>query len=176
MATMTRLAPRDQIHRAAHARHHLAGDHPVGEMAVGIDLQAAEHGDVDMAAADQPERHRAVEGRSTRQRADRLAAGVGQQRMRHALLGNRAGADQSVLGLEEHVHAFGHVIRDQRRNADAEIDEVAGPKLLRDAPRDDGLCIHGSPVRDEIVDQRSRCDDVIGRDHADRNDVFGGRR
>ena len=35
------------------------------------------------------------------------------------------------------------VIGDQRRNADAEIDEVAGPKFLRDAPGDDGLCIHG---------------------------------
>ena len=50
------------------------------------------------------------------------------------------GADQAVLRLEEHLQVRRNVVRDQRRNADAEIDEVAGPKLLRDAPGDDGLC------------------------------------
>ena len=168
------LGAADEVHGAAHARHHLAGDHPVGEMTAGIDLQAAKHGDVDMAAADQAERHRAVEGGRARQRTDRLAAGIGQQRMRHALFGDGTGADQPVLGLEEDVQPFGHVVRDQRRNADAEIDEIAGSKLLRHAPGDDGLCIHGSPVRDEVIDQGAGRHDMVGRDDADRNDVFGG--
>ena len=119
------LGAADEIHGAAHSRHHLAGDRPVGEMASRVDLQAAEHGDVDMAAADQAERHRAVEGAGARQRADRPAAGIGQQRMRHALLRNRPGADQSVLGLKEHVEAGGNVVGDQRRNADPQIDEIA---------------------------------------------------
>ena len=66
----------------------------------------------------------------------------------------------------------GNVVRDQRRNADAEIDEIAGTKFLRDAPGDDGLCIHGSPVRDEIIDERRRGHDVVGRDDADRHDVL----
>src|SRR5439155_9977690 len=36
------LGAADEIHRSAHSRHHLAGDHPVGEMAVRVDLQAAQ--------------------------------------------------------------------------------------------------------------------------------------
>ena len=55
------LGAAHQVHRAAHSRHHLAGDHPVGEVSCGVDLKAAEDGHVDMAAADQSERHRAVE-------------------------------------------------------------------------------------------------------------------
>src|SRR6478752_1655164 len=46
------LGAAHQVHGPAHARHHLAWDHPIGEMAAGVDLQAAEHGDIDMAAAD----------------------------------------------------------------------------------------------------------------------------
>src|SRR3954466_7746953 len=46
------LGAADEIHSAAHARHHLARDHPVGEKAVSIDLEATEHGDVNMTAAD----------------------------------------------------------------------------------------------------------------------------
>lgn len=44
------LGAGDEVHRPAHARHHLARHHPVGEVAVLVDLQAAEHGGVDMAA------------------------------------------------------------------------------------------------------------------------------
>ena len=55
------LCPAHEVHGAAHAWYHLAGDHPVGEVAGRIDLQAAKHGNVDMAAANQAERHRAVE-------------------------------------------------------------------------------------------------------------------
>jgi hypothetical protein len=47
-------------------------------MALGVDLKSAEHGDVDMAAPDQREGYRAVESRSTGQRADRSSAGIGQ--------------------------------------------------------------------------------------------------
>ena len=44
-----------QIHRAAHAGHLLAGDDPVGEVALSVDLERAEEARVDMAAADQAE-------------------------------------------------------------------------------------------------------------------------
>jgi hypothetical protein len=63
--------------------------------------------------------------------------------MRHALLGDRAGADQPVLGLEEHVEPRRHVVRDQSRNADAQIDQVARTKLKRHALRNDRLGVHG---------------------------------
>jgi hypothetical protein len=79
-----------------------------------------------MTAADQAERHCAIEDGCTRQRADRFAAGIGQQRMRHALLGDGPAAHQSILGLKEHLQSFGDEVGDQRRNANPEIDEIAG--------------------------------------------------
>ena len=45
----------DEVHRAAHALDHLAGDHPVGEVAVLRHLHRAENGEIDMAAADHRE-------------------------------------------------------------------------------------------------------------------------
>ena len=95
-----------QIHGAAHAGHHLVRDHPVGELSGLIDLQAAEHREVEMAAADEAERHGAVERAGAGQRGDRTAARVGQHGMRHAFLGRSAGADQPILGLEENMHAL----------------------------------------------------------------------
>ena len=49
------LDPGDQVHRPAHALDHLAGDHPVGDVALLADLHRAEHGQVDMPAADHRE-------------------------------------------------------------------------------------------------------------------------
>ena len=46
------LGARHQVHGTPHSRHHLAGNHPVREIAVGIDLQRSEHGDVDVPATD----------------------------------------------------------------------------------------------------------------------------
>ena len=97
-----------QIHGTAHARHHLVGDHPIGKMPLLIDLQAAEHREVEMTAADEAERHGAIECAGAGKCGDRAPAGVGQRGMRHAFLRRRAGADQSVLGLEEDVHALRH--------------------------------------------------------------------
>jgi hypothetical protein len=62
-------------------------------------LQAAEHGHVEMAAADETERHGAVEGRRAGQGGNRPPAGIGEARLRHALLGDWAAADQPVLRL-----------------------------------------------------------------------------
>ncbi len=45
----------DEVHRAAHALDHLAGDHPVGEIAVLRHLHRAEDREIDMAAADHAE-------------------------------------------------------------------------------------------------------------------------
>jgi hypothetical protein len=45
----------DQVHGPAHALHQLAGDHPVGDVAVLGDFHGAEDGQVDVAAADHGE-------------------------------------------------------------------------------------------------------------------------
>ncbi len=79
-------------------------------------------------------------------RGHRLAAGVGETRLREAVRRNRAGADEAVLRLEEDVHARRNVVGDQRRNADAEVHEHAVAKLAGDALGDDGLRIHGQAL------------------------------
>ncbi len=76
------------------------------------------------------------------QRRDRAACGVGQHRMRHALLGRRPGADQTILRLEEHMDVVRQKVRHERRNTDAQIDQHAGFKLTSDAACDDGLRVH----------------------------------
>ena len=58
---MTRSRAGDEVHRAAHALDHLAGDHPVGEVARLGDLHRAEDGEVDVAAADHREASRRCE-------------------------------------------------------------------------------------------------------------------
>ena len=75
-----------KVHGAAHAGNHLARDHPVREASALIDLQAAQDRQVEMTAADQTEGHRAVEGGGAGQGRDRLPAGIGEPRKRHARL------------------------------------------------------------------------------------------
>src|SRR5258707_9709373 len=50
----------------SHAPDHPAGHRPVGEVARGRHLHRAQHGRVDVAAADHPERQRRVDRKSTR--------------------------------------------------------------------------------------------------------------
>jgi hypothetical protein len=90
-----------------------------------------------------PNESRAVERAGARQRAHRPSAGVGQQRMLHAVLGDRPGADQPVLRLEIDPDVGRDVVGDERRNADAEIDQHAVAQLLRDALGDDRCGVHG---------------------------------
>src|SRR5437588_2178384 len=58
------LCTAHQVHCAAHSRHHFGGDHPVRQVPFSVDLKAAKNSHVHMPAADQPERHRAVEDAS----------------------------------------------------------------------------------------------------------------
>src|SRR5207253_1451243 len=47
---------RDQVHGAAHALEHFAGDGPVGERSLFVDLQCPENREIDVAAANHGER------------------------------------------------------------------------------------------------------------------------
>ena len=101
------LGRRDQIHRAAHALDHLAGDHPVGEIAVLRDLHRAQDGAVDVAAADHGERLGRREIGAARQLGDRLLAGVDEVGILVALVGEGADAQHAVLRLQHDVRAGG---------------------------------------------------------------------
>ena len=101
--TITRLAAGDQVHRAAHALDHLAGDHPVGEVAVRGHLHRAQDRAVDVAAADHRERLGRREVGAARQLGDRLLAGVDQVGILLALVRERADAEHAVLRLQHDV-------------------------------------------------------------------------
>ena len=106
------LGTRYQIHSAPHPRHHFVRNHPVGQVSGLVHLQSAEHGEVEMPAANEAERHRAVECAGARQRRDWTAARICEGRMGHTFVGRRANSNHPVLRLEERVHAVRHVICD----------------------------------------------------------------
>lgn len=81
------LSPCCEIHRASHAWNHLAGNHPVREKALLVDLKPAEHGHVNVPTADQAEGHGAVECACSRKRGNGSPSCIGQ-----------TGLGQSVLG------------------------------------------------------------------------------
>ena len=125
----------DEIHRATGPFDHLAGNHPIRDVAFVRHLECAENGEIDVAAANHGERIGAGEKGRAGHRRDGLLAGVDQVGV-HLVFGRkRADAEQAVLGLQRDVHAFGNVIGHQRRDADAEIDVVAVAQFLRGALR-----------------------------------------
>ena len=125
----------DEIHRAAGAFDHLAGDHPIRDVAFVGHFECAKNGEIDVAAANHREGIGAREKGRAGHRRDGLFAGIDQVGVDVLLGRERADAEQAVLGLQGDVHAFGNVVGHQRRDADAEIDVVAVAQLLRRAFR-----------------------------------------
>src|SRR5689334_17764353 len=125
------LDARDEVHRAAHALDHLARHHPVREVALLADLHAAEHGEVDVPAADHREAGRTVEIARLRKLADRLLARVDQIWIDLVIIRERPDAEHPVLALQSNGDTLGHVIGDERRNADAEVHVETITQLFR---------------------------------------------
>src|SRR5215216_1664135 len=84
-----------------------------------------------MAAAHHAEGVGAREIAGRGQLAHRLLAGVDEVGVFLALIGKRSHAEHAVLALQVDVDAVGDVVRDQRRNADAEVDVIAVAQLFR---------------------------------------------
>jgi hypothetical protein len=90
-----------QIHRAAHARHHLARHDPVGQTAFLVDLKAAQHRGGKVATAHQTERKRAVDRHRARHGPGKAAASIGQRGVFQTRRGLGAQTHQAVFGMEE---------------------------------------------------------------------------
>ena len=73
------LRSRHKIHRPRPSPAPSAGDHPVRKMSLRVHLQAAQHGHVEVPAANQAEGHGAVKGTCARQRAHRVPGRVGER-------------------------------------------------------------------------------------------------
>src|SRR4029077_3645554 len=127
------LGAGDEIHGTAHAFQHFAGNGPVGEIAFFIDLQRAENGKVEVAAANHAEGICARKIAAARKLGDGFFSGVDEIRIDFGFEGIGANAEHAVFRLQHDFNAFGNVVRDERRHADAEIDVEAVAQFLRDA-------------------------------------------
>jgi hypothetical protein len=116
------LGAHQQVHGAAHARHHLAGDHPVGDVAVLVDFQRAQDGVVHMTAPDDGKRGAGVEEAAAGHDGDWLTAGVDQVGIHLGRIGGRrAQAHKAVIRLKQLLDAFGNVVGHLGRHAVAEM-------------------------------------------------------
>ena len=95
------------------------------------DLIGAEHGHVDAAAANEAERIGVMHDRRAGVQRDVLPAGIDQMQIFPAGAGQRAVADDAVLGVEDDLLVAEIIIRAQGRDADAEIDDPAVLELHR---------------------------------------------
>jgi len=123
------LGARHKVHGAAHAFHHLAGNHPVGQIALLVHLQRAQDGQVDMAAADHGKRVGAVEIRAAGRLCHGLLAGIDQVRVDLELGWIGTDAEQAVLRVQCDLDARWNMVRDERRHADAKVDVVTVAQL-----------------------------------------------
>ena len=133
----------DEVHRAADAEHVLAGHGPVRDVPGAAHLERPEHGDVDVAAADHREARRAVEVRRAGQRGDRLLRRVDQVGVELAVDRPRPDPEQAVLGVEHDTRVGAEEPGNQVRDADPQVDDLAGTELERGARRDPRLGVRG---------------------------------
>ncbi len=159
-----------EVHRAADSGNLFAGGAPVGEVAVGGDFERAEHGVVDVAAANHAERRGMIEEAGAGIQRDVLLAGVDQVAIFLARLGDLAHAEDAVFAVEEDVLAGRDVVRHQGRDTNAEIDVASLRQIARNAIGDSVSCErHGLPSLrcdhhilgyaddfDHMVDENSR--------------------
>src|ERR1019366_9777199 len=122
--------------RASHALDHFAGDHPVGEVALFVNLHRAQHAEVDVAAADHGEGFGTREVGGAGQFGDSFLAGVDDIGVLAAFDGIRPDAQHAVFRLQNNVEMRRHVVRHHGRDADAEVDVEAVAKFVRDAAGD----------------------------------------
>ena len=144
MATTMFSGRGHEVHGAAHALDHAAGNLPVGDVTVLAHLHGAEHRELDVLTADHRKRGGAVEVDRTGQGRDGLLARIDEVRVDLRLRREGPHPEDAVLALEFHGDALGNVVRHERRDADAEVDVPTVPEFLRDAPRDAILVQHGS--------------------------------
>ena len=126
----------NEVHGAAHAFKHFAGDGPIGESSLFVDLERAEDGEIDVATANHSERIGGRKINGAGNFGDGFLASVDEVGIDFGFEGIRADAEHTVFGLEDDVHAAGDVIGDQSGHADAEIDGVAVAELECDAAGD----------------------------------------
>ncbi len=129
----------EQVHGAAHAGHHFAGNHVVGDGAPLVHLHGSQHRHVHMAAPNDTKGGGAVKEDAPGQDGGMGAPGVHQVVVLQPLFRGRTHADEAVFRLEEHVAPLGHVVGHQGGQADAQVDNRTVGQLLGHPPGDEFL-------------------------------------
>jgi hypothetical protein len=125
-----------KIHGAADQRPLVRHPHvPVGEVAIGGDFERAEDRDIDVAAADHRKRAGRIDDRRAGLERDAPARCIDQIGVGRLGRGQRPGADDAVLRMNEKLHVGPHIVGDRDRHAHAEIDHHPVGEILRGAPR-----------------------------------------
>ena len=128
-----------QVHGAAEA-FDLAGQHPVGQVALGAHLHGAEDGQVDAAGADHAEGLVGAEDAGAGEERDGFFAGVDEVGVFAAGGRVRAEAQDAVFGLQLHFDAGVDEGGSEHGHADAEVRVHAVFELLGGAT-DDALAL-----------------------------------
>ena len=123
----------NQVHRPAHALQFLAGDGPIREIPLLIDLHPTQHRDVHMAATNHGERVRAIEIARPANLGDGLLPGVDQIRIHLILEWIWSDPEHAVLRFQDYLHALRDMVGNQDGYADTEVRVVAVTHLLCDA-------------------------------------------
>ena len=122
-----------QVHSAAHTGHQFAWNHPIGDVAVLGHLHSTEDSLVNVTAADHTEGVGGAEGDSAGLCGDEAAAGVDEVRVFLAFGGRGTHTQHTVLGLQNHVHVTGQIVRHHRRQADTQVHNIAVFQFLGDS-------------------------------------------
>ena len=124
-----------QVHGTAHALDHLAGDHPVGQIALRAHLHGTQDGQVDLAATDHGKAVVAAEDAGAGDGGHGLLAGVDEVGVHLVLGGKRADAQHAVFALQPDLDVSGHEVGHQGRQADAQVHVEAVLQLAGGAGR-----------------------------------------
>ena len=119
----------DEVHRAAHALDHLARDHPVGEVAGSQTCMAPRTAVSMWPPRIMPKRRGGVEERGARRTVTVSLPALIRSASTSIVGGIRAHAEDAVLRVQHQLHPVGQVVRDQRRQPDAEIHVLAVGQL-----------------------------------------------
>ena len=175
--TITRLAPCTRSIAPPMPLTILPGIIQFARSPCSRNLHRAEHGEIDVAAANHAERKCGIEERRAGQYRYRLLAGVDQIGIFLAFVRIGAHAEDAVLALQRHGDAGGHVVRNQRRQTDAEVDvlSVSAVPARRAQPAEFVVSAISAFLVVDAFDAftlRTDLDDALHED-AGQVDVFG---
>ena len=108
----------------------LSGEHPVGQVAPLGDLKGAQDRHVYVSTSDHGEGVGGAEERHPRYHLQELSPGIDQVNIVLPFVRQGAAVEDAALAVIDHSPPFGHVVGDQRRYADAQIDITAVGQLL----------------------------------------------